>query len=272
MDYAITSHQASLRTACNVVGISRSSYAYEPDVTRDMVVIEELQRLAEDYPAYGYQMMFDKLRQEGFAWNHKRVYRIYRALKLNLRRKGKKRLPSRNPEKLAVPETLNQTWSADFMSDSLMTGKRFRTFNVVDDFNRELLGIAIDLNLPSMRVIRELDQIAGVRGYPKKLRLDNGPEFISKLMTEWANEHDVKLEFIQPGKPTQNSYIERFNRTYRTEVLNMYAFRNLTEVKEITEAWIKEYNEERPHQALNSMTPVQYRLKRHPETSSLAWH
>lgn len=272
MDYAIRSHQASLRTACNVVGISRSSYAYEPDITRDMVVIEKLQCLAEDYPAYGFQMMFDKLRQEGFTWNHKRVYRIYRALKLNLRRKGKKRLPSRNPEKLALPETLNETWSADFMSDSLITGRRFRTFNVVDDFNRELLGIAIDLNLPSMRVIRELNQIAEVRGYPKKLRLDNGPEFISKLMTEWADEHGVKLEFIQPGKPTQNSYIERFNRTYRTEILNMYAFRNLAEVKEITEAWIKEYNEERPHQALNSMTPVQYRLNRHPETSSLAWH
>ncbi len=272
MDYAITYHQASLRTACNVVGLSRSSYKYEPDLTRDQVVIAALQRLAEDYPSYGFQMMFDKLRQEGLAWNHKRVYRIYRSLKLNLRRKGKKRLPSRNPERLAVPDTLNQTWSADFMSDSLMTGRRFRTFNVVDDFNRELLGIAIDLNIPSKRVIRELDQIAGLRGYPKKLRLDNGPEFISTAMAEWAEQHGIKLEFIQPGKPTQNSYIERFNRTYRTEVLNMYAFRNLTEVKEITQTWIKEYNEERPHKALNSMTPVQYRLSKHPETSSLAWH
>ncbi len=146
-------------------------------------------------------MMFDKLRQEGFVWNHKR---IYRALKLNLRRKRKKRLPSRNPERLAVPDTLNQTWSADFMSDSLMTGRRFRTFNVVDDFNRELLGIAIDLNIPSMRVIRALDQIAETRGYPKKLRLDNGPEFISMAMAEWASNHRVELEFIQPGKPTQN--------------------------------------------------------------------
>lgn len=255
-----------------MVGLSRSSYAYEPDTTRDQVVIEALQRLAEEHPAYGFQMMFDKLRQEGFRWNHKRVYRIYRVLKLNLRRKGKKRLPNRNPERLAVPDTLNQTWSADFMSDSLMTGRRFRTFNVVDDFNRELLGIAIDLNIPSMRVIRELDQIAETRGYPKKLRLDNGPEFISIKMAEWASEHNVELEFIQPGKPTQNSYIERFNRTYRTEILNMYVFKNLTEVKEITDVWIKEYNEERPHQALNSMTPVQYRLSKYPETSSLALH
>jgi putative transposase len=158
------------------------------------------------------------------------------------------------------------------MSDSLMTGRRFRTFNVVDDFNRELLGITIDLNIPSQRVIRVLDQIGTCRGYPKKLRLDNGPEFISGAMAEWAKSHDVTLEFIQPGKPTQNSYIERFNRTFRTEVLNMYAFSNLSEVKEITAAWIKEYNEERPHQALNSMTPVQYRLITHPETSNLNWY
>lgn len=157
--------------ASKLVGISRSSYDYEPDTQRDQVVIEALQRLAENHPGYGFQMMFDKLRQEGFTWNHKRVYRIYRVLKLNLRRKGKKRLPSRHPEKLAVPHTLNQMWSADFMSDSLMTGRRFRTFNVVDDFNRELLAIAIDLNIPSPRVIRVLKQIAAIRGYPKKLRI-----------------------------------------------------------------------------------------------------
>lgn len=255
-----------------MVGISRSVYAYEPDIHRDQAIIEALQRLAETYPAYGFEKMFDKLRQEGFAWNHKRVYRIYKVLYLNLRRKGKKRLPSRHPLKLVVPQTLNQTWSADFMSDSFFSGRRFRTFNVVDDFNRELLAIEIDLNIPSLRVIRVLEQIAKTRGYPKKLRLDNGPEFISRVMAEWAEVHGVKLEFIQPGKPTQNSYIERFNRTYRTEVLNMYVFRSLSEVREITEAWMKEYNEERPHQALNSMTPVQYRLTTHPETSSLAWH
>jgi putative transposase len=239
---------------------------------RDQVVIEELQRLAESYPAYGFQMMFDKLRQEGFAWNRKRVYRLYKALNLNLRRKGKRRLPNRYPEKLAVPHTVNQTWSADFMSDALITGRRFRTFNVVDDFNREVLAIEIDLNIPSLRVIRVLDKIAQIRGYPDKLRLDNGPEFISIAMAEWAQSHGVKLEFIEPGKPTQNSYIERFNRTYRTEVLSMYVFKNLMEVRNITETWIKEYNEERPHQALDSMTPVQYRLNKHPETSNLAWH
>ena len=272
MDYVVESHEASLRTACKVIGISRSSYNYEPDTPRDEVVIKELQRLAENYPAYGFQMMFDKLRQEGFMWNHKRVYRIYRALSLSLRRKGKKRLPNRYPDKLAVPDTLNQTWSADFMSDALMTGRRFRTFNVVDDFNRESLGIIIDLSIPALRVIRELDRIAQTRGYPEKLRLDNGPEFISATVSEWAKTHSVKLEFIQPGKPTQNSYIEGFNRTYRTEVLNMYAFQNLTEVRKITQAWIKEYNEERPHQSLNSMTPVQYRLNIFPGTSNLGWH
>ena len=158
------------------------------------------------------------------------------------------------------------------MSDSLMCGRRFRTFNIVDDFNRELLGITVDLNIPSLRLIRVLEQIAAIWGYPKKLRLDNGSEFISNAMADWAADHNVQLEFIQPGKPTQNSFIERFNRTYRTEVLNMYTFKKLSEVRGITEDWIKEYNEERPHQALNSLTPVEYRLKTHPETSNIAWH
>lgn len=254
------------------MGISRSLYAYEPDTTRDAVVVEALQRLAQAYPAYGFEKMFAKLRNEGFMWNHKRVYRIYKALNLNLRRKHKRRLPSRNPDKLAVPQCCNQTWSADFMHDALTTGRRLRTFNVVDDFNREVLGITVDFSIPALYVIRSLDAIARLRGYPNKLRLDNGPEFISAALSEWANKHDVKLEFIKPGTPTQNAYIERFNRTYRTEVLNMYLFNNLAEVRETTELWIKEYNEERPHQALNSMTPVQYRLTKQPETSNLNWY
>lgn len=140
---------------------------------------------------------------------------MYCSLKLNLRRKGKRRLPSRHPQPLAVPAAINQAWSADFMSDALLCGRRFRTFNVVDDFNREALSIDIDLNLPAQRVIRTLDRIAAWRGYPEKLRLDNGPEFISLALADWAETHGVLLDFIQPGKPTQNSFIERFNRTYR---------------------------------------------------------
>lgn len=235
-------------------------------------MIDALLALAESKPAYGFKLMFLTLRRQGHHWNHKRVYRIYRMLNLNLRRKHKRRLPGRDPEPLSVPEDVNQAWSADFMSDALMGGRRFRTFNVVDDFNREALAIEIDLNLPARRVVRVLDRIAETRGYPGQLRLDNGPEFISICLADWAEQHGVHLEFIQPGKPTQNALIERFNRTYRTEVLDMYLFERLSEVREHTETWLTEYNQERPHQSLDHMTPVDYRVHHHPETSNLGWH
>lgn len=206
-------------------------------------------------------------------WNHKRIHRIYCLLKLNFRRKGKQRLPVRNPSPLATPEALNQSWSVDFMHDALVCGRRFRTFNVVDDFNREALSIEIDLNLPALRVVRVLDRIAANRGYPVMLRMDNGPEFISLALAEWAEQHAVKLEFIQPGKPTQNAFIERFNRTYRTEILDFYLFRTLNEVREITERWVSEYNCERPHESLNNMTQEEYRQHNHlAGISKNAWN
>ena len=189
-----------------------------------------------------------------------------------MRRKGKKRLPSRHPEPLVLPETMNQCWSIDFMSDSLMCGRRFRTFNVVDDFNREALAIEVDLNLPAPRVIRVLDRIVAWRGYPEKMRMDNGPEFISAVLAEWADDNNVVLDFIQPGKPTQNSYVERFNRTYRTEILDMYAFHRLSEVRELTDKWLIEYNEERPHESLDNLTPQEYLMANSAENSNSGWH
>lgn len=273
MDYAIASHSASQRLACRVVGISRSAYRYQPESGRDDEVIAALQKAVERYPAYGFSKLFKILRRWGHGWNHKRVYRVYCLLNLNMRRRGKRRLPSRHPQPLAVPGMANQCWSIDFMSDSLFCGRRFRTFNVVDDFNREALAIEVDLSLPSLRVIRVLERIAAWRGYPKKLRMDNGPEFISVTLASWAEDHHIELAFIQPGKPTQNSYVERFNRTYRDEILNMYAFKTLNEVREITENWIKEYNEERPHDSLGDLTPSEYLIANNPlENSTLAWN
>lgn len=248
----------SVRWACRAFGISRMVYHYEPDTTRDEPVIEALQKLVDRYPRYGFGKLFPILRRQGNRWNHKRVYRVYCALKLNMRRKGKKRLPNRSPEPLSVPVAMNQCWSADFMSDALWCGRRFRTFNLVDDFNREALGIEVDLNLPAHRVVRVLERVAAWRGYPAKLRLDNGPEMTSVKLAEWAETNGVQLEFIQPGKPTQNSFIERFNRTYREEVLDMYVFKRLSEVKEITAKWINEYNDERPHESLGNLTPTEY--------------
>lgn len=233
-------------------------YRYKRNSQRNEELIHTLQKLAERYPAYGFSKLLKVLRRQGHQWNHKRVHRIYCELKLNLRRRGKKRLPSRSLELLSVPTGMNQCWSMDFMSDALMCGRRFRTFNVIDDFNREALAIEVDLSLPAQRVIRVLERIVAWRGLPAKLRMDNGPEFISSKLADWADVYQVHLEFIKPGKPTQNSFVERFNRTYRTEILDRYAFKNLYEVRVLTENWMREYNEERPHDSLNDLTPWEY--------------
>ncbi|RBP57046.1 integrase-like protein [Brenneria salicis ATCC 15712 = DSM 30166] len=159
------------------------------------------------------------------------------------------------------------------MHDALTCGRRFRTFNVVDDYNREALAIEIDLNIPAQRVIRVLDRIVADRGCPHKLRMDNGPEFISLALDEWAESRNVELEFIKPGKPTQNAFIERFNRTYRTEILDFYLFRTLNEVRELTEKWLREYNYKRPHESLNNLTTEEYRMMGDcAGTSKSAWN
>ena len=268
MNYVRQTHEISIRRACRIVGISCSAYRYQPDNSRDDEVIDVLQLTVERYPAHGFGKLFKIIRRWGHGFNHKRVHRIYRLLGLNKRRRGKKRLPNRERVMLQVPESRNQCWSMDFMSDSLFCGRRYRTFNVVDDFNREALAIEIDLSLPAQRVIRVLDRVAAWRGYPIKMRSDNGPGFISLALADWAEEHGIELEFIQPGKPTQNSYIERFNRTYRDEILNMYVFKTLNEVRELTEKWIVEYNEERPHDSLEDLTPIEYLNKYDPAGNS----
>ena len=262
----------SIRKACLAIGLSRSVYRYQARPRDDTETIELLVKLADRYPRYGFGKLFQLIRRAGHKWNHKRVYRVYCGLKMNLRRKGKRRLPSRHPEPLAVPDYANDCWSVDFMSDVLYSGQRFRTFNVVDDYNRECLAIEVDTNIPALRVIRVLNQISAWRGYPLKLRLDNGPELVSLAMAEWAEDHQVELDFIQPGKPMQNSYIERFNRTYREEVLNLYVFSRLSEVRQITDAWIDQYNQERPHESLNNLTPVEYLNENSPEVSTFSWH
>ena len=157
------------------------------------------------------------------------------------------------------------------MSDALWSGPRFRTFNVVDDFNREALAVEVDFSLPAARVVRTLDRIAATRGYPLKLRLDNGPEFVSVALADWAEQHGVLLEFIKPGRPMQNGFIERFNRSYREAVLDMFVFQSLSEVREQTEKWLREYNEERPHESLGNMTPREYLLTKNPEVSTYQW-
>jgi len=200
--YDRTEHGLRLRRACNAFGLGRTVYGYQPKASEDGLVIETLVSLAERFPRFGFGKLSPLVRRQQPTWNHKRVYRVYCELTLNLRRKGKKRLPSRYPEKLAVPAAAKVCWSVDFMSDVLMNGQRFRTFNVLDDFNREALAIEVDTTLPAARVVRVLDRVTAWRGCPAKLRMDNGPEIISVALAEWAEQHGVVMEFIQPGKPT----------------------------------------------------------------------
>ena len=215
-----------------------------------------LLQLAKKHIGWGFDKMRAAIKLYGYAWNHKRIRRVYCELALNLRIKPKKRLPSREKRVLEQPLKPNYCWSIDFMSDALVSGQRFRTFNVLDDFNRQALGITISKNTPSQYVINYLDFIAESRGYPEVIRVDNGPEFIAKIFLQWAKKHQIEVRHIQPGKPAQNAFIERFNRTYREGVLDAYWFGSIEEVQAITDQWLNEYNYQRPHEALRRLTPI----------------
>ena len=249
----------SQRRACKLLGVHRATCRYKPILEEaNQTITELLLDLADSHKRWGFGLMFRWLRRKGYTWNHKRVYKIYCDLALNLRIKPKKRLATRHPAPLHQPLKPNAFWSMDFMSDSLISGRKFRTLNVLDDFNRESLSIEIDYSLPAERVVRVLDQISEWRGYPAFIRIDNGPELISQKLLEWAEQHAVKINHIQPGKPAQNGYIEGFNRTYREDVLDQYWFDNLDEVREITGEWMNMYNGQRPHSSLGDQTPWEY--------------
>lgn len=248
----------SVSRACKITGLPRSQYYYDA-VRDDSQVIEALQDLAFKHPTYGFPKLFAYIRRSGKPWNHKKVRRVYKLLNLHRKRKGKRRLPARIKQPLTKQTNINNTWSMDFMSDTMVGNRKFRTFNVMDDCSREVLAIEVDTSLSSKRIIRTLDRIIELRGKPQTIRADNGPEFTSKDLELWAKDRDVRIQYIQPGKPTQNSYIERFNRMYREAVLDAYLFFDLDQVKQLTEEWMEEYNERRPHESLNNMTPLEWR-------------
>jgi len=238
------------------VAIDRKTFDYHPKrTTEDKNIAKELVLLTEAHPRHSFRKCFDLLRLAGYRWNHKRVYRIYCDLALNLRIKPKKRLAPRTKKTLKVPTTLNNCRSLDYMSDVLLNGLRFRTANVIDDANREALGIEVSRSLPANKITAWLDRLAARSGYPRAIRVDNGPENISKHFVNWAGSHYINIVYIQPGKPAQNAYIERFNRTYREDILDMYLFESIEHVKQLTKEWLVYYNENRPHQALNALPP-----------------
>lgn len=253
--YLQETYNVSLGRACNVMDLSRSVYYYRSQ-RDDKPVASKLQGMVEQRPTEGFWKMYYRIRKEGLAWNHKRLHRVYKLLKFNIRRKGKRRLPARILQPLEAVQQINASWSMDFMTDSLLSGRKFRTLNLMDDFNREALAIEIDTSLPAERVIRVLDQVTDWRGTPARIRVDNGPEFISTALGLWCEEKGVALQFIQPGKPTQNAYIERFNGSFRRDVLDAYLFESTDQVKTLAEEWMEDYNNHRPHDALNGRSPV----------------
>jgi len=244
--------------ACKLLSLTRSQFYYRSKKD-DKDVIEALQELAFKHPSYGFRKLFAYLRRSGKSWNHKRVYRVYKLLKLNRKRRGKRRLPARVKQPLTQQSLINQSWSMDFMSDSMVGNRKFRTLNVMDDCSREVLAIEIDTSLSSKRVIRTLERIIEQRGMPATIRTDNGPEFTSKDLELWSLDKGINIQFIQPGKPMQNGYIERFNRLYREAVLDAYLFFDLSEVRILTDEWIEEYNNKRPHESLGNMTPFEWK-------------
>ena len=240
--------------------LPRSSFQYQHKPKDDHVIQDALIALIAKRPAIGFWQSFHRFRNRGEKWNHKRVRRIYREMKLNIRRRAKKRLPDRIKQALTVPTAPNQMWSIDFMSDSLADGRKIRLLNIIDDFNRESLAIEVDTSLPCRRVIRVLEKLVEQRGCPGNLRCDNGPEFISHLLTDWCNDkaRKINLQYIQPGKPTQNAYVERKNGSLRRELLDAYLFESLAEIRIMSEEWRIDYNTERPHKALNYLSPINY--------------
>jgi putative transposase len=262
----------STRRACAAVGLSRAAY-YRPvdDAGRDDAIVEVLNQLVEAHPRWGFWKCYDWMRRHGHPWNHKRVWRVYCSMKLNLKRRAKKRVPTRERQSMDVVAMPNVVWGLDFMSDALLTGRKFRTFNVLDEGVREALDIVIDTSIQSGRVVRALEALASWRGYPAAIRCDNGPELLAQVFVDWCAEHGIEPRYIQPGKPNQNAFVERFNRTYRTEVLDAYLFESLEDVRRVTETWIQEYNEERSHDAIGRVPPSEYRRQIEAKVSTLKW-
>lgn len=256
---AVATKGVSIALACRAFGVSEGCFRYSPRRCAENATIADLlEGLAKAHRTWGFGLCFLYLRNvRGHAWNHKRVRRIYCELELNLRIKPRRRIKRNKPDVLSVPDAPNLVWSMDFMADRLADGRQFRLLNVLDDFNREGLGIEVDFSLPAKRVVRALNQIIEWRGKPTAIRVDNGPEYISATLAIWAAKQGITLTHIQPGKPQQNAYVERYNRTVRHEWLDLYIFETIAEAQSIATDWLWTYNNERPNMGIGGITPAQ---------------
>lgn len=241
----------SERRGCRLIGVSRSTVRYQAHGPDDSTLRSRLKALAEKYPRYGYPTLHDMLRMEGLVENPKRTYRIYSEEGLQVRRKRRKKL-IRPRVPMVLPTRQNERWSIDFVSDQLATGRRFRVFNIIDDFTRECVGQLVDTSISGARMVRFIDTLGRL---PEKIVCDNGPELTSKAMFFWAKERGIKVQFIQPGKPTQNPFVESFNGKFREYCLDMHWFRDLDEARYEIDSWRKHYNDEKPHSSIGRMPP-----------------
>ena len=248
----------SIQKACRIMDLSRSVYYYT-SVKNDSEVKEKLIDLAEKHPKEGQDKMYQRIRNQGILWNYKRVRRIYCLLGLNLRKKSRKRLPARVKVPLIQPDGINQTWSMDFMHDVLGNGRKIRILNIIDDYNREALAVEAHFSIQSTMVVQSLEELIAYRGKPTQIRVDNGPEFIANVLADWCRENEIRLLYIQPGKPFQNGYIERFNRTFRESILDAYLFENIHQVRILAEEFMNDYNTQRPHESLGGLTPEKFK-------------
>lgn len=258
VEYIKQTHSLSERRACKLSSLDRSSFRYKPKPDRNAELRIRLKDLAEQRRKFGSPRLLVLLRREGHQVNHKRIERLYREEGLSLRSKKRKKRISHLRVVLDRPKQVNQHWSMDFVSDSLWNGRRFRVLTIVDDLTRECPALEVDHSLPGQRVTRVLDRLAMTRGLPEVITVDNGPEFISKALDAWAYQNQVRLRFIQPGKPVQNAYIESFNGKLRDECLNENVFINLQDAKSKIETWRKDYNCVRPHSSLDNLTPEEF--------------
>jgi putative transposase len=256
--FLCTGFEISRRRACQLVQCGRSTFYYESHAEDQTALVVRLKDLAAARVSYGYRRLHVLLLREGWEINHKRVYRLYQQEGLSLRMKTKKKRAS--ALRVPMPETTapNQCWSMDFVSDELSDGRRFRLLTLVDNFSRVSPAIEVDFSLTGSRVVEVMERLRLAGQMPRVIRVDNGSEFVSKVMDEWAHRNNVKLEFSRPGKPTDNAFIESFNGRLRQECLNQHWFISLEDARRTVEAWRLEYNAVRPHTSLGNKTPIEY--------------
>jgi len=258
--HVMTTAEVSERRACRFTGFARSTQRYVSVRPPDTALRARLHELAAKRRRWGYRQLTRVLRREGWPINRKRVQRLYQEEGLQVRRRRRKRRAVVPRVPVAVPTRPNERWSMDFVRDALGDGRVFRCFTLVDDCTRECPAIEVDVSLPGERVVRVLDRVAAVRGYPRAIVCDNGPEFVSAALDEWAHARQVVLDFIDPGKPVQNAFIESFNGTFREECLNESWFVSLADAQRTIEAWRIDYECERPHSRLKDLTPREFAL------------